>query len=257
MKISVILVSPKGASNVGGVARSMGNFGLSELRIVKPRCNLNGLAAMRMSMASYPIVQNAKIFKTFEEAQADMTYSIALSGRLKDREIPVGRPQDDLFSFAQKFQKDFHSKDKIALVFGREESGLRLAELNRCDKQIYIPTVEDLPSINLSSAVAITLSALHFHLPKKMAKTVPLKKTNTKLLRPPKDKEEFFFKRMYELLDLVKFLNPQNPQHLLEDLRNIYHRALCSDRDLRILFGILKCIEFNVQKPSKKILKRV
>jgi TrmH family RNA methyltransferase len=259
MNVSLILISPKGASNVGGVARAMGNFGLSDLRIVKPRCNIRGLATKRMSMTAYPLIEKARIFSTFEEAQKDLTYSIALSGRLKDREIPVGRPQDNLFHFAETFHSQFSRKDKIGLVFGREESGLRLAEINRCDQQIYIPTSEEMPSINLTSAVAITLGAFYFHSPKKAISktTLLLKKNDSRLLRPEKGEEEIFFSRIHELLARVKFLNPQNPDHLLEDVRDMYHRARMSKRDLRILFGILRSIETTLDSYSKKNFKQV
>ncbi|MDB5038983.1 MAG: trmJ [Bacteriovoracaceae bacterium] len=234
MNPSVILVSPKGAGNVGGVARLMGNFGLKDLRIVSPRCDLKSLECKQMSMASFHIIESARIYPNLEHAQGDRTLSIALSGKRKEDD----RPRKSLFEFVRNFSEIVHPDDKVAFVFGREEWGLRIDELDQCDYVLEIPTTEEKPSINLTSAVAITLAFLF------ESKTAEMQKEGRReLSRPSKTDEDLFFNRAHKVLDYIKFLNPQNPFQNLEDLRAMYHRAAPSDRDLRILFGILSGIE--------------
>ncbi len=227
---SVILVSPKGEGNVGGVARLMGNYGLRDLRIVEPRCNLQSVECKQMSMRGFSIIQEAKIFKTLAEAQHDRTFSIALSARnVEDR-----RPHRNLYSLVHSFRDHIHAGDSWAFVFGREEAGLRLEELSLCNLQVDIPTVPEMSSINLTSAVAIVLS--HWF---GLSRNALVDKKEIPVLRPSKEMSQKFFVELQEFLDLVKFTNPENPEMLRDDLRGLFHRADLSDRELRILFGIL------------------
>jgi tRNA/rRNA methyltransferase len=234
MTWAIVLVSPKGPANVGGVARLMGNFGYEDLRIVDPRCDLEDLDCKRMSMTSYDIIRSAKIFSTFEEAISDRTYCIALSGRRAEDD----RARSNLFEFVDEMADKVHAEDRVALVFGREEWGLRLEELDQCNRILEIPTTEEKPSINLTSAVAITLGLLFKHRSMEVQR-----KSRVEVLHPKKTDEDYFFSRIWRLLDQTKFLNPQNPHQHLEDLRSMYHRSEMSERDLRILFGILSGIE--------------
>jgi tRNA C32,U32 (ribose-2'-O)-methylase TrmJ len=39
MKVKIVLVEPEYQMNIGSVARVLGNFGFSELSIIKPRCD--------------------------------------------------------------------------------------------------------------------------------------------------------------------------------------------------------------------------
>lgn len=231
---AVILVSPIGEINVGGVARAMGNFGFRDFRIVAPRFDLKSLDCKRMSMSSYDIMESAKIFSTLEEAQADRTLSVAFSGRVAEDD----RPRASLFSFVKDLPHVLHPQDRPALVFGREEWGLKLEELDQCDHVLEIPTTEARTSINLASAVSIVLSYLFY-----VEAGEIQKKSGREFVRPPKTHEEVFFKRIQCLVEQTTFTNPQNPLQNLEDLRAIYHRAQPSERDLRILFGILSGVE--------------
>lgn len=236
MNWAVILVSPKGERNVGGVARLMGNFGFSDLRIVDPRCDLKDLEVKKMAMTSYDIIQNAKIYKNFEEAQADRTYSIALSGRDSDDH----RPRFDLFQFGSQAAERLNPDDRVAVVFGREEWGLRLDELDRCNVVLEIPTTAEKTSMNLTSAVAVALSFFF----NRFREDRPA--LRGEFLHPVKTDEDLFFSRVWKILDRVKFINPQNPSLHLPDLRAMYNRADLSERDLRILFGILSGVESQI-----------
>src|SRR5947208_2244629 len=109
MKPSIILVSPRGERNVGGVARLMGNFELQDLRLVSPRCEWKSLEAKKMSMQSFSILQEARVFETLTEAQADLEYSIALSGRREDEH----RPRLNLFQYMQRFPELVNANTKM------------------------------------------------------------------------------------------------------------------------------------------------
>lgn len=239
MKFVPILVSPKGASNVGGVARLVGNFSLSELRIVEPRCDLLSLECKQMSMQGFHYVESAKIYKSLSEAQADLDYSVAFSGRRYED----NRPRLFVDDFAEKIPQLFTSQHSVGLVFGREEWGLTLDEIDLCDFQVEIPTSDLMPSINLTSAVSIVL-----YLVSNRQKTLPRSLEREEKLRPSKMREGIFFDKVFSLLERVRFTNPQNPQGSLKDLRSMYHRADLSERDLQILFGVLACLELELNR---------
>lgn len=232
-KWPVILVSPKGERNVGGVARLMGNFGFDELRIVDPRCDFLDVEAKKMAMTSFDILEHAKVFKTFEEAIEDRTYCIAMSGRPTEDQ----RPRSSLYAFAEQLNGQINADDRVALVFGREEWGLRLEELDRCNCVVEIPTLPEKPSMNLASAVGVTLSYF-FYLSDRGGV-----QAQREILKPKKTDEDLFFQRVWKILDETKFINPQNPSLHMPDLRALFNRANVSERDLRILFGILSGIE--------------
>lgn len=231
---SVILVSPKGALNVGGIARLMGNFGFSDLRLVDPRCDLASVECKQMALHSYDIIKTAKIFPDFKSAIADRNQLLALSGRLVDKP----RPHTTVSEVAQNVFPTLSPQDKVGLVFGREEIGLLLEELCLCQWQIEIPTSPDSPSLNLTSAAAIAFS--HFF----QASLLPRRQAEKKeRQRPVKEKEMVFFDRFQKLIDDLKFTNKENPEMLRDDLWSIYHRAQVDDRDLSIFFGILTAVE--------------
>ncbi len=239
MKTSVVLVSPKGAGNVGGVARLLGNFGIEDLRIVEPRCDLLCSEAKMMAMASFDILQSAQIYPTLADALSDQTFSIGFSGRRVDD----GRPKHELYGLIQNLHLYVRPDEKVALIFGREEWGLRLEELDQCNTTVEIPTSESKSSMNLSSAVAVALSFFHEFVLRK-----PEERPLREIERPTRGSEEVFFKRLEVLLQRIKFVNPQNPKQNLDDLRAVFHRADLSDRELRILFGVLTGVEKSLDR---------
>jgi tRNA/rRNA methyltransferase len=118
-----------------------------------------------------------------------------------------------------------------------------------CDWQVSIPTAETHPSINLSAAVAISLAVLFESGSIASQKFDASIKTNPELqLRPDKLTEEKFFERLLDVLGRIKFLNLQNPEHIIEDLRAIYHRTQLNQRELRIVFGVISNIQVALQK---------
>jgi TrmH family RNA methyltransferase len=243
--LSVILISPQGPANVGGIARLMGNFDLTDLRIVQPRCDLKSLEAKKMSMRSFPILEGAKVYETLADAQADRSFSVAFS----DRDITLNAPQYDVYDFAKEATTKFSDDEKIALVFGREDSGMELEELSACNWQIYIPTGTEKTSINLTSAVAIALSSL-FHASQKGKREKPEFKKAENL--PPKERENVFFKELYKLMEEVQFLNKQNPFQIRDDLKAVFHRAQPDDRELRIMMGLLANTKNYIQNQGWK-----
>src|SRR3979490_3579065 len=81
----VILVEPQLGENIGMAARAMGNFALTDLRIVKPRDGWPNVSAQRAAAGADHILDHAKLFDTVEQAVADLTLLFAPTPRAHDQ----------------------------------------------------------------------------------------------------------------------------------------------------------------------------
>jgi tRNA/rRNA methyltransferase len=147
----VVLVRPEGPHNVGGVARLCGNFGAS-LRLVAPQCDHTQTEAMKMAHPRQAELQAAPVWPELGPALGDVAFSLATSGKLADAvqapALDVGRARLLLPS----------PPERLALVFGNERTGLAKDEAALCTRTVSLPTPGPVDSLNLASAVAVTLT---------------------------------------------------------------------------------------------------
>ena len=155
VEYAVILVEPKTGGNIGSIARSMSNFGLSELILVNPKAI--GDEAYTRAMHSQDILDDAVLTDSFEEALSHVDLSVATSARVTDSEKKAIRVPMTVEEFSEKF-RDYPGK--IGLVFGREDYGLYNHELMKCDIFMTIPSNPDYPVLNLSHAATVIMYEL-------------------------------------------------------------------------------------------------
>ena len=147
--VSIVLVRPRDPNNIGACARAMGNFGLSDLRVVDPYEPVwrESVSAVGVN----DIMQQAKRCATLDEALQDTAFSMA-STAIKNREIK----QEIVPLPALNERLQVAPEGRVALVFGNEKSGLSGEDIERCDVVLNIPTASKQPSINLAQAVILT-----------------------------------------------------------------------------------------------------
>ncbi len=158
--LTVVLVEPETPGNIGSVARVMKNFGMGRLVLVNPKCNpLDGEAYGRAMHAS-DVLKSAKVVKAFGSLRK-FDYVVGTTSALGTDYNVVRSP----ISPAQlSFQlRGKSGKAGIALVFGREGTGLTTKEIAACDVLVTIPSSKKYPALNLSHAVAIVLYELFQH----------------------------------------------------------------------------------------------
>ncbi|MBB1198879.1 tRNA/rRNA methyltransferase [Enterobacteriaceae bacterium 89] len=158
MRLSIVLVSPARAENIGAAARAMKTMGFTELRIVDSQAHLEP-AAQWVAHGSGDILENIKTYQTLEAALHDVDFTVATTARSRARFHYYATPQELLPMLQEKSQWMGHA----ALVFGREDSGLTNDELELADVLTGVPMVADYPSLNLGQAVMVycyQLSAL-------------------------------------------------------------------------------------------------
>ena len=203
--VKIVLVEPENSENVGFVARIMKNFGLKELIIVNPKCDID--KSYKTAMHGNDILENAKIVNEIPR----FDFTIATSSKL-------GRKRNLRRVFVPVYEiKDYITKD-TGILFGRESIGLKNEEIERADILVHIPT-SNYKALNLSHAVGIV--AYELFKSKKFNKNLASKK---------------------EREVLIKFLNDccekvECKQKTKYAIKNMVNRARLKEKEASLLIG--------------------
>lgn len=225
--LCVVLVEPKGAGNIGSVARVMKNFGFGELRLVQPRASHLGAEARNMAVSAVDLLERVSVYENLALALSDRNLSLGTTrrfGKYREELLYPAEAATTIVSLAKTA--------KAAIVFGPEDTGLKTEDLDLCQYCVTIPTHADLPSMNLAQAVTVCLyeASLKFSSP-------PEEKVRGK--RPALGKNlEAMFVQMRQVLLEVGFLNPQNPEHLVRIFRRMLARQGLTEHEVQILRGL-------------------
>ena len=240
----IVLVEPKGDANIGSVARAMKNFGFSDLRLINPRNDHLSETAINMAVTARDLLDKARVFSNLAGALADCNLAFGTTRRF-------GCNRDDFLHPVEvgPLVAGLESSARIALVFGREDKGLKNIELDLCQRFITIPTHTDLPSMNLSQAVMLCL----YEVAQAFTKNNNYEKGD-KCLVSGKDLEAMFG-QMEQVLLGIGFLDSNNPNHIMRSFRRLFGRQGVNDREVRILRGLWGKIEW-LQKELKKNNKK-
>ena len=150
--ISVVLVEPKNSGNVGAIARAIANFGFEKLILVNPKCDHLSQTARNRAKWAQDVLKKAKIVNSLSSIKSIL---VATTGKIgTDYNIPRSPISP------QQLSNIVNKKKDIALIFGRENSGLNNEEISKCDFVVTIPTSKKYSVMNLSHAVAVILYEL-------------------------------------------------------------------------------------------------
>lgn len=150
MELSIILVAPARAENVGAAARAMKTMGFRQMRIVASDVWKSD-AARWVAHGAGDILDNVKQYNSLADALYDVDFTVASTARSRAKFHYYTTPQQLLPLLEEKRQWMRH----CALVFGREDSGLTNEELELADILTGVPMVADYPSLNLGQAVMV------------------------------------------------------------------------------------------------------
>ncbi len=241
VSIRIILVHTSHPGNIGAVARAMKNMGLAELVLVAPQRFPDAEATARASGAD-DLLAAARVCATLPEAIADCRLVIGASARSRT----LGRPPLPAREAAGMAVRE-SSRHPVALVFGREHSGLSNEELDLCHHRLMVPVDEGFPSLNL--AAAVMLVAYEVRLAMLAARQQPLS-PDPRLpdeLASMADMEGFYA-HLERIMLYTGFLNPEQPRQLMRRIRRLYQRARPDANEINILRGILTSVERSFAK---------
>ena len=232
MSIRIVLVGTTHPGNIGAVARAMKNMGLSDLRLVNPKYFPHEEATARASGAS-DILERAVVSETLADAIAGCVYVAGASARSRSINWPSMGPRD----CAERMIRESTQGD-VACVFGPEKSGLNNDDLDLCHTLLTIPTDPGFSSLNLGMAVQVVTYELRVA---GMLDEGPVFEADA----PPatSGEMEHFYEHLENVLRDVRFLDPDNPRHLMRRLRRLFIRARPDQNEVNILRGILTAID--------------
>ena len=240
----VILVEPQLGDNVGAAARAMANFGLSRLRLVKPRDGWPNPRAWVAASGAGRVLDEATLHDTVEAAIADLTFVLATTARAHDQAKPVIGPE----AAAREMAPRVAAGERVGVLFGRERYGLENHEIALADRILTLPVNPAFASLNLAQAVVIVAyewfklasgGALPFAMPQKSEPA-----TREQLLA--------FFENLERELEKVEFFRPAEKHETMSiNLRNIFHRMAPSRQDIQTLSGVIMAIAEGRKGPAK------
>ena len=238
--LNVVLVEPAGIINIGSVARLCENFGVSELRIVSPRCDYLAQESKKMAVRGVKILERAKIYQDLNSALSDCSRIVATCGRKDHGEIPLSSNKDGL-----SWALESGEKEKIALVFGREDRGLSNEELLKANKIISLNTNEEYPSLNLSHAVAIVLHQFN------QFNAFNLRKTNKKITPPANliTLEDCLIDAGSLLLH-IGFLMENTYKAKMMKIKQLLLRGEIKDDEVALIRGIISQIRWAIKNKN-------
>ena len=244
--IRIILVQTTHPGNIGATARAMKNMGLKQLYLVQPR-DYPSIVALARASSALDILDDAVVTDTLDEALADCSLVIGTSAR--QRSMPV--PLVDAEECAAMALAARHN-NKVALVFGREDSGLTNEELLLCHYHVQIPANEEYSSLNVASAVMVLAYELRKQLVKGSSKTVsvPIQEKVWDQRLATNEELQHLLDHMEKVLIDIGFHNPEAPRQLMARLRRMYSRMHLDRMEVSILRGILTATN-NLTEKSK------
>ena len=240
----VVLVEPQLGENIGAAARAMANFGLAQLRLVKPQQKWPNAKARMVASGADRILDQAKLYDTLRDAIADCTLVLAATARAHDQAKPV----IDAPEAVQLMAPHVAAGETVALVFGRERYGLENEEVGLADAIVTLPVNPAFASLNLAQAVLVMAyewfrhtsgGALPFGMPEKSAPA-------------PKQQLHAFFDSLERELERVEFFRPPEKRETMTiNLRNIFHRMAPSQQDIQTLHGVIMSIAEGRKGPAR------
>jgi len=223
------LVETSHPGNIGAVARAMKNMCMSELYLVAPKIFPSADATSRASGAD-DVLASAVLCDSLQEAIADCQIVIGASARSRTISVPDESPRE----CAERVMVESQDK-KVAILFGRENSGLKNHELDLCQTLLSIPSNQNYSSLNIAAAVQVVCYELLVASGQSVAKTEKLEAPLANSAQM-----ESFYEHLYQALEEIGFINPEKSTSIMRRLRRVYHRATLNTKELDILRGILK-----------------
>ena len=244
-KIQIVLVEPSHPGNIGAVARAMKTMGLETLHLINPK-KFPHYEASKRAAGGESVLDSAKVFDRLAESLADCT--LVLGTSVRDREIswPTNDPRDSAQLVSQHLlQFGEHELGQVAVVFGRESSGLSNAELQLCHAQLRIDANPEYSSLNLASAVQIIAYELRVALiyAGRANQSQPLTAADKRKLPATEAQREGHLQHLQKVLADVDFVKSESSTVLLRKLTRLYSKAELTVEEVQILRGILTAVQ--------------
>lgn len=243
--IRFVLVEPGHPGNIGGAARAMKNMGFADLALVRPARFPDPQAVWRAAGAT-DVLDAARVFDSLDAAIGDRALVVGTSAR--QRSVPW--PTRTAAEFATQIRAEPPTLP-VAVLFGREVSGLTNDELRRCHLRLVIPANPAYSSLNLAMAVQVVA----YELRQAIAAPAPQRPDNqADWDRPPASVEQMagFYAHLERVLVAIGFQDPKAPRQSMTRIKRLFARVYPDATEAAMLRGVLTHIEraLNLRAPK-------
>lgn len=232
--VRIVLVNTSDCRNIGSAARAMKTMGLSQLILVDPIEMPNG-QAQALAAGATDVLANAKVVSTLEEAISDCGLVVGTSARSRTLPWPMLDPRE----CGEKLIAEVGNYP-VALVFGRESSGLTNEELQLCHFHVQIPANPEYSSLNLAMAVQTLSYEVRMAF---LAQQNSAYETTEEQEYPVVDETERMFEHFEQALKATGFIVPSHPGLVMTKLRRFINRARPDSKEVKMWRGILSSVE--------------
>ncbi len=232
--IHIVLQSPKYPENIGSAARAMRNMGIRHLAVVSPEnYDLSRVRKLATHVAA-DVVENIQVFEQLPEALQRFHFVVGTTARLGKQRQVVQLPEKLACQLAP-----IAKSNQVAILFGPEDRGLSNEDLRRCHALVNIPTAA-FSSLNLAQAVMIICYALHTTMLEEKTAFVPKLANRHEL--------DGMYDQLKDILVRISYINPENPDHFMNNLRYFFTRLQLRAREVSIVRGICRQIDWYAKK---------
>lgn len=241
--VRFVLVGTTHPGNIGASARAMKAMGFDQLDLVAPK-TFPCAEATAMASGADDVLANARVLPALADALATCTLVVGTTARQRHLEWPVLSPREAAARIAVAA-----ADGPVAIVFGRERSGLSNAELDLCHQAIRIPTNPDFNSLNLGQAVQVCAYELRQAIVESASAEPNNMDTDADPLAASAELERLH-RHLVDVMTAVGYHDPANPRLLERRLRRLLNRAGLHQSETQILRGFLSAVERRCAKPD-------
>jgi tRNA/rRNA methyltransferase len=232
--ISIVLLRPRYPENIGAAARAVQNMGIGNLIVVNP-LNYDLEKVLKLAThAAQDVVEKIRIYDDLNSALSQFQYIAATTARLGARRQVIQSP-----SRLAKHLVPISRENQIGILFGPEDRGLTNEDIWNCHVLVNIPTSE-FSSLNLAQAVMVVCYELFKTSIKKSSGFIPRLAAHHEL--------EGMYEQLKEILVRINFLNPENPEYWLNNIRQFFSRLPLRAKEVNLVRGICRQINWYGKK---------
>jgi tRNA/rRNA methyltransferase len=245
-RVTLVLDKVRHPDNLGSALRAMKNCGLARIVLADPHTR-DFERARKMAVDAEDLLDGMRIARDLQEAVASGT----LVAGTTSRQIR-GRPTVLLRDFVARASAHTDAGGEVAVVFGNEQRGLSDRELDLCHQVVTIPTAPAKLSINLAQSVMLVSYECY------QASLAPPAEPEPRPEPQPSGEAataaalNTLYGRMRDVLLAADFLNRQNPDLILSELKRLLERARPTRREAELLITAFKHLDRAIRRPAGK-----
>ena len=237
--VTIILHRPRIPENIGAAVRAACNMGISRLMLVAPEdCDLTRILKMATHAAA-DLVEDMEVYSDLGAALEPFHYIVGTTARTGGQRQELKTPRE-----IAKMLVPICTNNRVALLFGPEDRGLTNAQLRYCHAVVTIPT-SGFSSLNLAQAVMILCYELMMAGDKPTDQFVPRLATRREL--------DGMYEHLKETFIKINFINPDNPDYWMQNIRRFFSRIGLRARDVKIIRGICRQLDWYTQRKMEDV----